>query len=363
MGRRDPRSGSRCPGPRRRRGPATPAPRTAKSRASAPVRRLSGKRLEADHEEDRRSQRSQVHAVERVDPVHVSQSIVAAGPAQVVERFDAFEGRGHGRAIYRWRSGTRNRGSSRCGSGVGDCWRRKAHQYGVDAGFGGGPIFGGHVSSTVVRERERVAAPLARPEAKRWWVPVLAFVAIAVVLWAVAGLAATHLGRTEQYSPAPAHFIGGPLFEPWARWDASWYRTIVEQGYVYYPGVQSSVAFWPSYPMAIRLFEGVSPSPFITGSLLTLVVRSGLCGAVLRVVHGADAPTSRDHVAVVAAAVPVRVVPLRRGVCRRLLPGGDAGGVPRAGAGPVVARRACSVSSPRPRDPSGSSSPSPSCCC
>ena len=100
-----------------------------------------------------------------------------------------------------------------------------------------------------------------------------------MVLWAVAALAAAHLGRTEQYSPAPAHFAGGPLFEPWARWDASWYRTIVEQGYVYYPGVQSSVAFWPSYPMAMRLFEGVSPSPFVTGSLLTLV--SGLACAVL----------------------------------------------------------------------------------
>lgn len=135
------------------------------------------------------------------------------------------------------------------------------------------------MSSIVVRERERVAAPLARPEARRWWVPVLAFVAIAVVLWAAAGLAATHLGRTEEYAPAPAHFIGGSLFEPWARWDASWYRTIVEQGYVYYPGVQSSVAFWPSYPMAIRIFEGVSPSPFVTGSLLTLA--SGLACSVL----------------------------------------------------------------------------------
>jgi hypothetical protein len=155
----------------------------------------------------------------------------------------------------------------------------KVHQYGVGAGFGGGPIFGGHVSSIVVRERERVAAPLARPEAKRWWVPVLVFLAIAVVLWAVAALAAAHLGRTEQYSPAPAHFVGGALFEPWARWDASWYRTIVEQGYVYYPGVQSSVAFWPSYPLAMRLFEGVSPSPFVTGSLLTFV--SGLACAVL----------------------------------------------------------------------------------
>lgn len=135
------------------------------------------------------------------------------------------------------------------------------------------------MSSIVVRERAPVAAPVVRSESKRWWVPVLVFLAIAVVLWAVAALAASHLPRTEDYSPAPAHFVGGPLFEPWARWDSAWYRTIVEQGYVYYPGVQSSVAFWPSYPVAISAFESVSPSPFVTGSLLTL--GSGLACAVL----------------------------------------------------------------------------------
>jgi hypothetical protein len=135
------------------------------------------------------------------------------------------------------------------------------------------------VSSIVVREREAVAAPVARPGRSRWWVPVLVFAAIAVVLWTVAALSAAHLGRTEQYSPAPAHFVGGALFEPWARWDASWYRTIVEQGYVYYPGVQSSVAFWPSYPVAIRAFSWLSPNVFVVGSLVSLA--SGLACAVL----------------------------------------------------------------------------------
>lgn len=135
------------------------------------------------------------------------------------------------------------------------------------------------MSSIVVRERQAVVLPVAPPRRRRWWVPVLVFAAIAVVLWSVAALSAAHLGRTEQYSPAPAHFVGGSLFEPWARWDASWYRTIVEQGYVYYPGVQSSVAFWPSYPIVIRAFSWVSPNVFVVGSLVTLA--SGLASAVL----------------------------------------------------------------------------------
>jgi hypothetical protein len=135
------------------------------------------------------------------------------------------------------------------------------------------------VESIVVRERERIAAPLARPRSKRWWIPILTFVVIAVVVWAVAAVSAAHLPRTEHYSPAPEHFIGGTLFEPWARWDGSWYRAIVDHGYVYYPGVQSSVAFWPSYPVVLTVLDPLSPSPYVTGSLVTLV--SGLACAVL----------------------------------------------------------------------------------
>lgn len=138
----------------------------------------------------------------------------------------------------------------------------------------------------IVRERQVVATPLARPQRMRWWVPVLAFVVVAAVLWAVAGLSAMHLARTEQYSPAPASFPGGPFFEAWARWDAWWYRSIVEDGYVYYKGVQSSVAFWPSYPLVLAAFEPISPSPLVTGPIVTLV--SGLTAAVLFYVWCAD---------------------------------------------------------------------------
>jgi hypothetical protein len=110
-------------------------------------------------------------------------------------------------------------------------------------------------------------------------VPVLAFLAVAAVVWAAAALAGAHLPRTEHYSPAPADFPGGPLFEPWARWDAAWYRSIVTDGYLYYPGVQSSVAFWPSYPLVLEVVSPLFPSVYVAGSVVTLV--SGLACAVL----------------------------------------------------------------------------------
>ena len=67
---------------------------------------------------------------------------------------------------------------------------------------------------------------------------------------------------------------GGTLFEGWARWDAAWYRTIVREGYVYYPNVQSSVAFWPSYPIVVKAFSWLFPSIYITGTVVTLASRA-----------------------------------------------------------------------------------------
>jgi Gpi18-like mannosyltransferase len=39
---------------------------------------------------------------------------------------------------------------------------------------------------------------------------------------------------------------------PYYRWDAGWYTEISQKGYSFSPDRQSSVAFWPLYPMAIH---------------------------------------------------------------------------------------------------------------
>lgn len=132
---------------------------------------------------------------------------------------------------------------------------------------------------SVVGQGSPVVAPASSPPRRRWWIPVAVFGAVAVALWLVAGWSASALPRTEAYSPAPEHFVGGWFFEPWARWDASWYRSIVTDGYVYYPGVQSSVAFWPAYPLALAVLEPLFPSPYVTGTVLTVL--SGLAAVIL----------------------------------------------------------------------------------
>ena len=113
-------------------------------------------------------------------------------------------------------------------------------------------------------ERDADATP--RP-----WVPVVIFLGIAVAVWAVVAVSAAMLPRHPEYYPLAVPGGGGRVFEGWARWDAFWYRSIAEDGYVYYPGVQSSVAFFPGYPILIRVVALAVGNVFVAGSITTLV--------------------------------------------------------------------------------------------
>jgi len=111
----------------------------------------------------------------------------------------------------------------------------------------------------------------------RIWVPLAMFAAVAVLVWVAVWIGNTQLSH-DAFFPSRPGIAGGTWFEGWQRWDAYWYRTIVREGYVSYPGVQSSVAFWPSYPLLVRSVSWAFPSIFITGSIVTLC-----CGAVAAV--------------------------------------------------------------------------------
>ncbi|NOJ80441.1 hypothetical protein BHS06_25285 [Myxococcus xanthus] len=59
----------------------------------------------------------------------------------------------------------------------------------------------------------------------------------------------------------------------WVAWDSSWYMRIAQEGYQFAPGQQSSVAFFPLYPLLIRAVESLGPNVYQSGVLITL-----LCG-------------------------------------------------------------------------------------
>ncbi|MCW2602028.1 MAG: putative lipoprotein, partial [Pseudonocardiales bacterium] len=47
--------------------------------------------------------------------------------------------------------------------------------------------------------------------------------------------------------------LNGPaILDGWFQRDSGWYWAIAERGYFYNPGQQSSIAFFPSYPLTVR---------------------------------------------------------------------------------------------------------------
>jgi hypothetical protein len=88
----------------------------------------------------------------------------------------------------------------------------------------------------------------------RRWFPVLAFFAVAAIAWVVVGISVELWWNNPAHLVAhPPRFPDRPFLEGWARWDAGWYLGIARQGYTHRgPDVQSSVAFFPGYPLTIR---------------------------------------------------------------------------------------------------------------
>jgi hypothetical protein len=99
------------------------------------------------------------------------------------------------------------------------------------------------------------------------WVFVVAVFALSRLLFMGAGsLAATHLPWA-----APA---GDPLEPPgslnfWAHWDGAWYSEIATEGYA--ERAPTSTAFFPLYPMLMRLGIVLGDEPALWGVLISLL--------------------------------------------------------------------------------------------
>jgi hypothetical protein len=84
------------------------------------------------------------------------------------------------------------------------------------------------------------------------------FAASRLLILAVAGIA-LHV------VPAGPYAVHGKLVDWFRHWDADWYLSIVLCGYSYDPHAQSNVAFFPLYPLLIRLVGEVVPNFALAG--------------------------------------------------------------------------------------------------
>ena len=121
------------------------------------------------------------------------------------------------------------------------------------------------------RPTRRISA--AASGARFPWLPVLGlFALMSVVLTVVVGVASQTRLRGGAILQGPAWLDG------WFQFDAGWYYDIAAHGYSYVPGHQSSIAFFPTYPMAVRALGALLGDYQVAGSVIG--VASG-AGAVL----------------------------------------------------------------------------------
>jgi hypothetical protein len=94
------------------------------------------------------------------------------------------------------------------------------------------------------------------------------FAAIWVVLAAVGWVSlVVNGGPVTPFSDELTRF---PFLDMWARWDSQWYASIARDGYFFDPARQSSVAFFPLFPIFIRGLMTFGLGPLTAGFLLSV---------------------------------------------------------------------------------------------
>ncbi|MCX6080155.1 MAG: hypothetical protein NTW32_11530 [Chloroflexi bacterium] len=95
----------------------------------------------------------------------------------------------------------------------------------------------------------------------RWFIiPLFAFLISRLLIFSVGMIGDTMLPSDEgHWIAAPDH----PFLSMWTKWDSQYYVDIATNGYWYRPEQQSNVAFFPVYPVLMRL-----ASPLTGGSVI-----------------------------------------------------------------------------------------------
>ncbi|WP_448629522.1 hypothetical protein [Cellulomonas soli] len=99
------------------------------------------------------------------------------------------------------------------------------------------------------------------------------FVSVALLLAVVVAIASATVQRTIPFLTGPGWLDG------WFQFDSGWYHAIVTAGYDYTPGQQSSIAFFPTYPLAVKAVAAVIGDVQLAGTLVG--VGSGLAAVLL----------------------------------------------------------------------------------
>jgi hypothetical protein len=125
----------------------------------------------------------------------------------------------------------------------------------------------GSAAAMAWRYLHRVRMRIFVPPAVRDAVPIAVTVALTTaVLGFLANLLIGHM-RVDVF---PIRLRWKQFLEPFVVWDGGWYFTIASTGYHYTPGTQSTIAFFPVYPLLVRAVAwpfGSSPEAIIIAGI------------------------------------------------------------------------------------------------
>ena len=131
--------------------------------------------------------------------------------------------------------------------------------------------------------------------------PFWTLIAIRAAYWALAALSLLWVPLRHGFPPFDALDSRSDLvFETFEQWDAGWYLRIVHHGY----DVQASTAFFPVYPLAVRVLG----SSLAVAILLSLVAAGVGAVALARIAEPLIGPLGARDTALYVALYPVAFV-------------------------------------------------------
>jgi hypothetical protein len=136
-------------------------------------------------------------------------------------------------------------------------------------------LVGNEAAVTDLDQRERVDVPRSRPSR-----PVALALSLFAVLVVTLTLVVAYASSYVIHPRSGAHLDGPGWLDAWMQYDSNWYYGIATVGYSYVPGQQSSIAFFPTYPMLVRGVSVLTGGDVqIAGSLVTVL--AGAAAAAL----------------------------------------------------------------------------------
>lgn len=107
---------------------------------------------------------------------------------------------------------------------------------------------------------------------------MIIFLITRIPLFLLSFLALNIVGLNPSYnyfSAFPPYISRDKFIEGFTRWDGAWYIDIAQKGYFFHPEGMSSIAFFPMYPLLIRMASVLFNESYVVGIIISNIALFG----------------------------------------------------------------------------------------